>query len=55
VGYQLNGTDRSSVWVTIRVEKGGFQFRLPVEWNREVFSVGYRSNGTYSSSVWVTL
>jgi len=27
---------------------GDFQFRLPVEWNREVFSVGYRSTDSVS-------
>jgi len=42
------------VWGTGRMEQGGLQCGVPVEWNREVYSVGYRSNGTGRSTVWGT-
>ena len=66
MGYRSNGAGRSTVWGTGRMEhgglqcgvlvewKGGLQCGALVEWNREFYSVGYRSNGKGRSTVWGT-
>jgi len=42
------------VWVTGRMEQELLKSVVPVEWNKEFFSVVYLLNGIRSSSVWGT-